>query len=164
MLGEAVGRYFGRLAAGELKLPQLVVVDGGKGQLNAACEAVRAAGVELPPIVSLAKKEEEIFLPEHPEPYVLSRRSEALKLLQRLRNEAHRFALAYHRTVRKRSTLSGSLEKIPGIGPARSRAIIKAFGSPAVAATTTAEELNAKAGIPLELARRVIECLNKSAV
>ena len=164
MLGEAVGRYFRRLAADKLKMPQLVVIDGGKGQLNAACEAVRAAGVELPPIVSLAKKEEEIFLPEHPEPYVLSRRSEALKLLQRLRNEAHRFALAYHRTVRKRSTLSGSLEKIPGIGPARSRAIIKAFGSPAVAATTTAEELNAKAGIPLELARRVIECLNKSAV
>ncbi len=164
MLGEAVGRYFGRLAAGELKLPQLVVVDGGKGQLNAACEAIRNTGVELPPIVSLAKKEEEIFLPEHPEPYVLSRRSEALKLLQRLRDEAHRFALAYHRIIRKRSTLSGSLEKIPDIGPARSRAIISAFGSPAAAANATAEELNAKAGIPLDLARRVIECLNKSAV
>ncbi|MBN2287845.1 MAG: excinuclease ABC subunit UvrC, partial [Candidatus Glassbacteria bacterium] len=98
MLAEAVGRYFGRLAGGELEVPQLVVVDGGKGQLSAACEAVRNSGVEPPPIVSLAKREEEIFLPGHPEPYVLSRRSEALKMLQHLRDEAHRFAVSYHRT------------------------------------------------------------------
>ena len=164
MLGEAVGRYFSKISAGELEPPQLVVVDGGKGQLNAACEAIRAAGVELPPIVSLAKREEEIFLPGNPEACVLSRRSEALKLLQRLRDESHRFALAYHRTVRKRSTLSGSLEKIPGIGPARSRAILRAFRSRAAVAAATADKLRDEAGIPLELARRVIEQLSKTKI
>jgi len=164
MMAEAVERYFRRLAGEELKPPQLVVIDGGKGQLSAACEAVRSAGVELPPIVALAKKQEEIFLPGQSEGFVLSRRSEALKLLQRLRDEAHRFAVDYHRTVRKRSALSGSLEKIAGIGPARSRAILTSFRSLSAAAAAAPETLSAEAGIPLELARRVIEQLNRRGV
>jgi excinuclease ABC subunit C len=161
MISEAVDRYFLRVVDGELEVPQLVVVDGGKGQLNAACEAIRNSGIELPPIISLAKREEEIFLPGHPEAFTLSRRSEALKMLQRLRDEAHRFAVSYHRVVRRRSTLSVSLEKIPGIGPARSRAILKAFGSRAAAGKATAEQIRDKTGLPLDLARRVSEFLHE---
>ncbi|MEA2064531.1 MAG: UvrB/UvrC motif-containing protein, partial [Gemmatimonadota bacterium] len=164
MMGEAVGRYFARIARGEQELvPQLVVIDGGRGQLSAACAAVRASGAEMPPVIALAKREEEIYLPlpDQSAPYVLSRRSEALKLLQRLRNEAHRFAVEYHRKVRKKNTLTSSLETVPGIGPARSRAILRAFRSRAVAARATAGQISEKASIPLELARSVKELLNE---
>jgi len=157
MINEVVRRYFERVAKGELDMPQLVVIDGGKGQLRAACEAIREAGVDLPPIVALAKKEEELYFPDKPAPYSLSRRSEALKLLQRLRDEAHRFALTYHRKLRKKETLRTRLEEIPGVGPARVRTLLNAFGSPSAVAQTNERQLASLQGISPALARRIIE-------
>jgi len=157
MINEAVRRYFERVAKGELDMPQLVVIDGGKGQLGAACEAIREAGADLPPIVALAKKEEELYFPDKPAPYSLSRRSEALKLLQRLRDEAHRFALTYHRKLRKKETLRTRLEEIPGVGPARVRTLLNAFGSPSAVAQANERQLASLQGISPALASRIIE-------
>jgi len=157
MMNEAVRRYFERVAKGELDMPQLVVIDGGKGQLGAACEAIREAGADLPPIVALAKKEEELYFPDKPAPYSLSRRSEALKLLQRLRDEAHRFALTYHRKLRKKETLRTRLEEIPGVGPARVRTLLNAFGSPSAVAQANERQLASLQGISPALASRIIE-------
>lgn len=157
MINEAVRRYFERVAKGELEMPHLVVIDGGKGQLGSACEAIRETGVALPPVIALAKKEEELYFPDTPAPYSLSRRSEALKLLQRLRDEAHRFALAYHRSVRKKETLRTRLEEIPGVGPARTRTLLKAFGSPSAVAQANDKQLTSLQGISQAMARRIIE-------
>ena len=157
MMNEAVGRYFRRVAGGELEMPQLVVIDGGKGQLGAACEAIRQTAVPLPPVVALAKKEEELYFPGEPAPYSLSRRSQALRFLQQLCNEAHRFALTYHRTVRKKETLRTRLEGIPGVGPARVRTLLKAFGSPAAVAQAGEQQLGGLQGISPALASRIVE-------
>src|SRR5205807_473088 len=104
-------------------------IDGGKGQLAAAVEAAQAQGQERLPIVSLAKREEEVFLPGYGEPLRLSRRSPSLKLLQRARDEAHRFAVTYSRKRRAQRTITSELLRIPGIGPARRRVLLERFGS-----------------------------------
>jgi len=161
MMAEAVRRYFERVARGELMLPQLVVIDGGKGQLNAACEAIKQAKSELPPVVALAKREEALYLPGEDEPFVLSRRNEALKILQQLRDEAHRFAVSYHRNLRKNQTLRNRLEEIPGVGPVRMRALMQAFGSPAEVIAAGKEKLAQIEGISPALAQRIIEHLQK---
>src|SRR5207247_1854748 len=116
---EVVTRYLTRRIAEDRPLPDLVVIDGGKGQLGAALDAARAAGREQLPIVSLAKREEEIFLPGRAEPLTLSRRSPSLKLLQRARDEAHRFAVSYSRHRRARRTITSELLAIPGDAGAR---------------------------------------------
>lgn len=164
MMREAVGRYFSRVAAGEFELPGLVVIDGGRGQLNAALEAISGLEVTIPPMAGLAKREEEIFLPGEKSPYVLSRRSEALRMLQRLRDEAHRFAVTYHRKVRGSETLTSRLEKIPGIGKSRSRAILAAFGSVAELRRAGPAELAAVGGISDALAGRILEHLKNDSI
>jgi len=155
MIGEAVGRYFAHVASGELEMPQLVVIDGGKGQLNAALQAIEKSGAQVPPTVALAKKEEELYLPGEKEPFALSRRSEALRLLERIRDEAHRFAVSYHRKVRKKTTLKSSLEDIPGVGPVKARALINAFGSIQAVARAGMEQLTSVSGISAALARKI---------
>jgi len=161
MMQEAVGRYFARVAAGEIEPPTLVVIDGGKGQLGAALETVRRAGLgSPPPLIGLAKREEEVFMPGESDPYVLSRRSEALRMLQHLRDEAHRFAVGYHRVVRTRETLATRLEEAPGIGKSRSRALIAAFGSAEAVGKASVEQLMEVKGISAELAAGVLEFLN----
>jgi excinuclease ABC subunit C len=111
------------------RLPSLVVVDGGKGQLSAALAQLASLGYAGIDIVSLAKREEEIFIPGRSEPLVLDRDDPALQLLQQIRDEAHRFAISYHRRLRSKETLLSELERIPGVGPARRTALLKAFGS-----------------------------------
>ena len=101
--------------------PDLIVVDGGKGQLSAALSALEQLGIAGVPVISLAKREEEVFVPGRSDPVVLDRESEALFLLQRIRDEAHRFALAYHRRLRGKRALGSILEEVPGIGPKRER-------------------------------------------
>lgn len=160
MMGEAVGRYFGRVADGGQECPQLVVIDGGKGQLGAAVEAIKAAGLELPSIVALAKRDEELYLPGNPEPFGLSKRSEALRMLIRARDEAHRFAVEYHRKLRKKSTLESRLNSIPGVGPARARALLEEFGSPAEVARAQVERVAEVKGFSVAMARKVNEFLN----
>ena len=126
---EVVGRYFTRRVEEERKLPDLVLVDGGKGQLSAAAQALERAGVPDLPLTSLAKREELIFTLDRSEPLRLSRREPGLRLLQQVRDEAHRFGLQYHRKRRSRRTLHSELLDVPGVGPARQKALIRAFGS-----------------------------------
>ena len=118
-----------RAAAEGWELPELVIVDGGKGQLSAALAAMRAAGAPALPIIGLAKEQEEIFRPDQVESLVLPRTSQALYLIQRIRDEAHRFAITYHRSVRRRRTIVSALDRVPGIGPKRKRALLREFGS-----------------------------------
>lgn len=119
----------GPVAAEGWELPELVIVDGGKGQLSAALAALRAAGAPTLPIIGLAKEQEEIFRPDQAESLVLPRTSQALYLIQRIRDEAHRFAITYHRYVRRRRTIVSALDRVPGIGPKRKRALLRQFGS-----------------------------------
>ncbi|HEX4952359.1 MAG TPA: excinuclease ABC subunit UvrC [Thermoanaerobaculia bacterium] len=110
-------------------MPDLILIDGGRGQLNAALAALADLGVEETPIVGLAKREEELYLPDRPEPLALRRDDHGLQLLQRIRDEAHRFAVGRHRRRRSKATLQSRLEEMPGIGPSRRRRLLTRFGS-----------------------------------
>jgi len=140
-------------------LPDLVLIDGGKGQLNAALSVMNEVGVGSVPVASLAKENEEVFTPHKKEAIVLPSSSPGLQLLQRLRDEAHRFALGYHQKVRKKATFSSSLDTIPGIGPKRKRALLKHFGSVRVIREASVEEIAAARGMTLSLAKKVKELL-----
>jgi|Deesub1362A_J573_1020465.scaffolds.fasta_scaffold00302_35 excinuclease ABC subunit C len=140
-------------------VPDLVLIDGGKGQLNAALAALEEVGVSSIPIASLAKENEEIFLPQRSSPIVLPHSSPGLKLLQRLRDEAHRFALGYYQRLRRRETFASAFDDMPGIGPKRKRALLKRFGSIQAIREATIEELAATEGMTKNLARRVKEYL-----
>jgi excinuclease ABC subunit C len=128
-LGEAVRRRYSRLIREAQPLPDLVLIDGGRGQLGAASQALEALGITTLPIIALAKRAEEIFVPGREEPIRLPADSPALHLLTRIRDEAHRFAVSYHRRRRSRRTLATVLTGAPGIGPRRARALLSAFGS-----------------------------------
>ncbi len=158
-IAEVLTRYVTRRREENLRLPDLMVIDGGKGQLSAAVAAVSAAGVTGIPIVSLAKREEEIFFPEQSEPLRLSRRSPALRLLQRARDEAHRFGLAYNRKRRTRRTITSELLNIPGVGASRRRLLLERFGSLAGVRTASAAELQALPGFSSALADRILSHL-----
>ena len=110
-------------------LPDLVVVDGGKGQLSSAQQVMRELGLLDVPMVALAKREEEIFLPGRSQPVVLSGRSEALRLLQRVRDEAHRFSNSYNRKLGAKRATRGKLDSVPHIGPVRKKALMREFGT-----------------------------------
>jgi excinuclease ABC subunit C len=141
--------------------PDLVVIDGGKGQLSAgmkALEPLRERGVT---VISLAKRIEEVFVPGQSEPLLLEEGSEALKLLQRVRDEAHRFAIDFHRSRRDKSMSGSVLDGIPGVGPARKRALLRHFGSPEKMIAASREELEAVPGVPGKLAREIYRQLNR---
>ena len=166
MMQQVLRRRFRRAAAEEretqgswAQIPDLIVVDGGKGQLNAALEVLAEQGLEGVPIIGLAKAREEIFTPAESEPVVLPRDSEALHLLQRLRDEAHRFAIVYHKAVRRSQSLSSILEEIPGIGPRRRHALLKRFTSLDAIRKASLEELSSVEGMNENMARRVLEDL-----
>ena len=127
-MAEAVERRYRKLRDEGLEMPDLVLVDGGRGQLQAALTALDRLGVELP-VVGLAKREEEIWIPERPDPVRLSRKDPALQLIQRVRDEAHRFAITRHRGRRSKRMRETSLREIPGIGPTRARTLLTRFGS-----------------------------------
>jgi excinuclease ABC subunit C len=156
---EVVVRYFGRRVEEGKPLPDLVVIDGGKGQLAAALAALEALELETLPVVSLAKRDEEIFVPGRSEPLRLARRSPALRLLQRARDEAHRFAVTYNRKRRTMRTVTSELLKIPGIGPKRRRALLQAFGSVQGVREASEEAIAQVPGFSPESARRVLRAL-----
>ena len=141
-------------------MPDLILVDGGRGQLNSALKALSELGVEETPLVALAKREEELYLPGRPEPLRLPRTDEGLKLLQRIRDEAHRFAVGRHRRRRSRRILRSGLDDIPGLGPIRKRRLIRAFGSPEGVAEASSGELVDLLG-PV-MGRRVHEILRQN--
>ncbi|HYU00531.1 MAG TPA: excinuclease ABC subunit UvrC [Gemmatimonadales bacterium] len=160
---EVVTRYLGRRISEAKPLPDLVVIDGGKGQLGAAGDAARALGLEKLPLVSLAKQEEEVFLPGRSDPLRLSRRSPSLKLLQRARDEAHRFAVSYSRKRRAQRTITSELLAIPGVGPNRRRVLLERFGSLAGVKTATPAEIAALPGFSTTLAERILDRLHARA-
>jgi len=158
---EVVTRYLTRRREEAKPVPDLVVIDGGKGQLSAARDAARAAGFDALPLASLAKKEEEVYLPDQAEPLRLSRRSPSLKLLQRARDEAHRFAVSYSRKRRSRRVISSELLTVPGIGPNRRRALLERFGSLAGVKTATPAEIASLPGFSTTLAERILDRLKE---
>jgi len=158
MLREVLTRRFKRSSGASdtwAILPDLLLVDGGKGQLNAARSAMAELGTDSVPTASLAKENEDIFVPAKVEPIVLPRSSPGLQLLQRLRDEAHRFALSYHLKVRKREGFGSALDTVPGIGPKRKRALLRQFGSIQAIKEAPEEELAAASGMTKSLARKV---------
>ncbi|HEX4602310.1 MAG TPA: excinuclease ABC subunit UvrC [Gemmatimonadales bacterium] len=160
---EVVSRYLARRVAEEKPLPDLMVIDGGRGQLGAALAAARALGQGTLPIASLAKRDEEVFLTDRAEPLRLSRRSPSLKLLQRARDEAHRFAVSYSRKRRAQRTITSELLLIPGIGPQRRRALLERFGSLAGVKTATPAEIATLPGFSTTLAERILDRLKARA-
>jgi excinuclease ABC subunit C len=126
---EVVGRRYKRLLEEGKELPDLILIDGGKGQLGAAVEALDELGIGDQPVASIAKKEELIFIPGRSAPLSLPRSSPVLQIVQRIRDEAHRFAIGFHRKTRSKRTLRSELDDIPGIGPTRRRALLSRFGS-----------------------------------
>jgi excinuclease ABC subunit C len=154
---EVVGRHFRRQTEEGTPLPDLVVIDGGKGQLGAARTALEQQGCAHLPVVSLAKRDEEVYQPGRTEPLRLPRRSPALQLLQRLRDEAHRFAVSYNRNLRSKRTIRSELSTIPGVGEARQRQLLERFGSLRAIAASEIDQVAALPGFGAALARTVVE-------
>src|SRR4030042_1172623 len=162
MIQETLRRRFKRGLTGEGAwgiIPDLVLIDGGRGQLNAALEVRQELGLDAIPMVSLAKEKEEVFMPGDPRPVYIAKDSPALHILQRARAEAHRFAVSYHRKLRRREFITSALDSIPGIGPKRKKALLKNFGSIEAIKVASLEELSRTEGITSALAKKVKEGL-----
>jgi excinuclease ABC subunit C len=142
------------------RLPDLVVIDGGLGQVNVGRGVLDELGVHDMPVIGLAKEREEVWLPGAAGPLVLPANSQALYLLQRLRDEAHRFAITYHRKLRAKAQTKSVLDELPGVGPARKRALLRVFGSAKQMRSATVDELASVPGISRNLAERIHEGLN----
>jgi excinuclease ABC subunit C len=164
---EVIGRRFARVSRGDTDesfgaTPNLVVVDGGKGQLAAARAAMEELDLPRVAVIALAKREEEVFVPGVPDPIVLDRHGAGLQLLQRIRDEAHRVALRYHRQRRGTKALATIFETLPGIGPKRRRAILSYFGSVERFLDASQEELEGVPGLPQKTARTIYAQLHKA--
>ena len=145
--------------------PDLLLVDGGIGQLNAAIAAVEARGVaDQVEVASLAKRLEEVYRPGAPRPILLPRASDALYLLQRVRDEAHRFAISFHRSTRARRMTASMLDGIEGLGPTRRARLLDTFGSAAAVRAVSLDELLALSWLPDDVARRVHDRLTTGGV
>jgi excinuclease ABC subunit C len=158
-MNEVVGRYFQRRLDEKRPLPDLVLIDGGKGQLNAAADAMRALGLESMPLASLAKREEEIFLLGRSESLRLPRRSPALRMLQQARDEAHRFAITFQRKRRAVRTITSDLLRIPGVGDNKRRILLSTFGSIQAVRDATPEQIAAVPGFSLKSAQKILDGL-----
>jgi excinuclease ABC subunit C len=169
-LAEVVSRRFARMrdVADEeydesfSATPNLVVVDGGKGQLSAVLAAMQAFDLPRVAVISLAKRDEEVFVPDRPEPIVLDRHSAGLQLLQRIRDEAHRFALGFHRQRRDSKARESIFDTLQGVGPARRRALLRHFGSAERFLAASQEELEGVPGMPQKTARSIYAQLHKA--
>jgi len=147
---------------GKKPLPDLVVIDGGKGQLSAAVEALDHVGLAQLPVVALAKREEELFMRGRSEPLRLARRSAALRLLQRIRDEAHRSAVGYNRKRRAMRTVTSELLRIPGVGPTRRRVLLATFGSLQGVREASSEAIAALPGFSKAAAEKILAALRSS--
>jgi excinuclease ABC subunit C len=158
-LGDVAGADYDESFAG---MPNLVVIDGGKGQLSAALSAMQAYDLPRVAVISLAKRAEEVFVPGRPDPIVLPRESPGLQLLQRVRDEAHRFALGFHRQRRETRARGSIFDDLQGVGPARRRALLRHFGSAERLLEATREELEGVPGVPAKTARSIYAQLHKT--
>jgi excinuclease ABC subunit C len=155
MMREVIERRYSRLLREKKELPDLIIVDGGKGQLSSALSVLHKLGLREQPVIGLAKRLEEIFFPGHSEAQMLPRTSSSLKILQQIRDEAHRFAVTFHRAKRKKRTLTSALDKIPGIGPKRRNQLLKKFGSVNKISTLEIDELKSAGKLSEQLATAV---------
>lgn len=158
-MATVVTRFVSRRVSEEKPLPDLLMIDGGKGQLGAALGALEAMAAPPLAVISLAKRDEEVFLPGRSDPVRLPRRSPALRLLQQARDEAHRFAVTFQRQQRQARTLTSALLQVPGVGPTRRRALLAAFGSVQGVREATVEQVAAVPGFGPSLARTVLTSL-----
>ena len=168
---EVIARRFSRLGAdvGSAQwnesfaaTPNLVVIDGGKGQLSAALAAMQELELPRVAVISLAKRIEEVFVPGRSDPILLPRESPALQLLQRIRDEAHRFAITFHRQRRDVAARASMFDQLEGVGPARRRALLQHFGSAERVVEATQEELEGVPGVPAKTARRIYAQLHRT--
>jgi excinuclease ABC subunit C len=170
-LAEVVSRRFARLSVpvsandydeGFAAVPNLVVIDGGKGQLSAALTAMQAHDLPRVAVIALAKRVEEVFVPGRPDPIVLEPHNPGLQLLQRIRDEAHRFAIGFHRQRRDTKAFGSIFDELPGVGPARRRALLQHFGSAERFLAASQEELEGVPGLPAKTARTIYAQLHKA--
>lgn len=152
---EAVSRRYGRVLEADGVLPDLILLDGGRGQLAAGLKALEAIGLDYVPMVSLAKRAEEVYTPDRLEPLVLDLTSPALHALQKVRDEAHRFAVTYHKKLRTRRTISSVLDQIPGVGPALRTSLLKTLGSARAVRGASVAQLAAVPKVRPKLAQRI---------
>lgn len=165
MIKEVIYRHYRRLIDEKKNLPDLILVDGGIGQLNSAVEVLKTLGIDKDVnIVALAKKLEEVYLPGASSPITIPRYSLALKLLQKIRNEAHRFALSYHKKIRSSSLEAKILDQVPGIGKTYQKRLLEAFNSIEEIAQAKPEDISTKAKLPLKLAKRLVEFLSQDNI
>jgi excinuclease ABC subunit C len=160
---DTLRRRFARSAAGESDgwpVPDLVILDGGKGQLAEGIGALSDAGLLQIPIAALAKEREELFVPGRPDPILLPPRSQGLFLVQRIRDEAHRFAVTYHQQLRGKRAVQSILDEIQGVGPAKKRALLRKFGSVKGMRDATEAELAGVAGVGPALAERIKQAID----
>lgn len=162
MMHQVVSRRFRRLKEEGQAFPDLLLVDGGKGQLSSAVSALREVGVEDQPVIGLAKRLEEVFIPGHSDPQNIPKVSSSLKLLQALRDESHRFAVSFHRQVRSKRTLHSKLEDIEGVGPARRKQLLRHFGSMKRLRAATLEEVTEVEGVGPKLAEQIVRSLGEN--
>jgi excinuclease ABC subunit C len=157
MMAEVLRRRYGKALEEGTVLPDLVMLDGGRGQLNVGVRILEELGLDFIPIVSLAKREEEVYHPESLHPLVLDPASPALHTLQRIRDEAHRFAITYHKTLRQKRTLTSVLDRIPGVGPTLRTNLLRHLGSARKVREASVAELAAVPKITPRLAQRIWE-------
>jgi excinuclease ABC subunit C len=166
MLSEVIYRRFGRFKNNIhsstdtwAEMPDLILIDGGRGQLNSVRESMDKLGIKSMPVASIAKGKEHIYTHNHTKPIILPTTSLGLQLLQRVRDEAHRFALSYHHFIHRKASYRSTLDAIPGIGPRRRNSLLRQFGSISVIKGTSVEELASIDGLNLNIARRIKEYL-----
>ena len=157
MIGEAVLRRYKRLRDENKPMPDLIIVDGGKGQLNVASRVLHELGLSGIPIISLAKRLEEVFVPGFSDAQNIPKTSSSIKLLQQIRDEAHRFAVTKHRQQRKKRTLTSELDQIAGVGVNRRNDLLKHFGSLKKIKGASLVELKAVAGLPGKTAEAIFK-------
>lgn len=160
---EVITRRYTRSLKENTALPDLVLIDGGKGQLNIAKEVLDSLGLKNIPVIGLAKRLEEVFVPGYSKAQNIPKTSPALLLLREIRDESHRFAITFNRELRSKDMVKSALDEIPGIGEKRRTALLTTFDSIAQIAAQSAETLSEKAGIPKALAQRIIEYLKESS-
>jgi len=160
-MAEVVSRYFRRRVAEDKPLPDLALIDGGKGQLGAARNALSELGVTDVALAALAKKEELVYRPDYPEAFRLGPKDKGRHLLQRMRDEAHRFAVTYNRKLRSKRTVQSELSQIPGIGPAKQKLLLTRFGSLNGVKSATPEDIGRLPGFSASLATKVLTYLGR---
>jgi excinuclease ABC subunit C len=154
-MAEVLSRRFAKALEQGSVLPDLVLIDGGRGQLNVGLKALEALGLDYLPVIALAKQQEEVYTAERLQPIVLDRTSPALQTLQKVRDEAHRFAITYHRKLRTRRTIQSVLDAIPGVGPTIRTSLLKTLGSARRVREATVAELAATPKVTPKMAQRI---------